>query len=399
MGRRTGHRGWRGSDVSLHPDRRGGFHPAAGLAAVAELGTDGRLLRLTLPGHPVRPEPAPARPFGWASVLAAVELESERRTVAGGVRSGSTRGRAAHRARAARGRHAGRDALAGAHLLLREQRAPDAGRWNGGSLPSAGPLPGGGLGAAPGRRAPAEERRLLGPEATDPWGPTGRQRGSWSGCCARRSSEAARIWCWSTRAVWCSRRTRRGAAWEIRTTPESRPFGAFIDWALTAGPGATGPWGWGWRAARISRSKSSTRRARWSWTAPSRRSSSRCHLQVRGARLLDDGEVFYVPKDVRIGPRGASASARTGYKYVVARSPAQPASGDRTAAGPPRSRLTTRRKCARLKRAPMTGKASVTGASAVQRSGHLGGCGRASRRTARSRSTRSAPGWTRRRRR
>ena len=32
-----------------------------------------------------------------------------------------------------------------------------------------------------------------------------------------------------------------------------------------------------------------------------------CHLQARGARLLDDGEVFYVPKDVRIGPRGASA--------------------------------------------------------------------------------------------
>ena len=52
-----------------------------------------------------------------------------------------------------------------------------------------------------------------------------------------------------------------------------------------------------------------------------------CHLQVRGARLLEDGEVFYVPKDVRIGPRGASASARTGYKYVVARPPAQPASG------------------------------------------------------------------------
>ena len=52
-----------------------------------------------------------------------------------------------------------------------------------------------------------------------------------------------------------------------------------------------------------------------------------CHLQVSGARLLDDGEVFYVPKDVRIGPRGASASSRTGYKYVVARPPVQPITG------------------------------------------------------------------------
>ena len=50
-----------------------------------------------------------------------------------------------------------------------------------------------------------------------------------------------------------------------------------------------------------------------------------CHLQAREARLLEDGEVFYVPKDVRVGPRGASATARTGYKYLVARPPAQPA--------------------------------------------------------------------------
>jgi hypothetical protein len=60
-----------------------------------------------------------------------------------------------------------------------------------------------------------------------------------------------------------------------------------------------------------------------------------CHLQVREARLLDDGEIFYVPKDVRIGPRGASASSRTGYKYVVARPPAQPLTG----AARPRVRL------------------------------------------------------------
>ena len=42
-----------------------GFHPAAGLSAVAELGADGSLVRLTLPGHPVRAEAPPARPFGW----------------------------------------------------------------------------------------------------------------------------------------------------------------------------------------------------------------------------------------------------------------------------------------------------------------------------------------------
>jgi hypothetical protein len=47
--------------------------------------------------------------------------------------------------------------------------------------------------------------------------------------------------------------------------------------------------------------------------------------------LLEDGEVFYVPKDVRIGPRGATASARTGYKYLVARKATGP--------GEPRGRV------------------------------------------------------------
>src|SRR5262249_13009984 len=51
-----------------------GFHPAPGLSAVAELGADGNLLRLTLPGHPLRAEPPPARPFGWATVLVPAEL-------------------------------------------------------------------------------------------------------------------------------------------------------------------------------------------------------------------------------------------------------------------------------------------------------------------------------------
>ena len=46
-----------------------GFHPVPGLAAMAELGSDGSLLRLTLPAHPVRAEPPAARPFGWATAL------------------------------------------------------------------------------------------------------------------------------------------------------------------------------------------------------------------------------------------------------------------------------------------------------------------------------------------
>jgi hypothetical protein len=52
-----------------------------------------------------------------------------------------------------------------------------------------------------------------------------------------------------------------------------------------------------------------------------------CHLQARESRLLADGEVFYVPKDVRIGPRGVSASSRTGYKYLVSRRGAPSAGG------------------------------------------------------------------------
>ena len=53
-----------------------------------------------------------------------------------------------------------------------------------------------------------------------------------------------------------------------------------------------------------------------------------CHLQARASRLLADGEVFYVPKDVRIGPRGASAASPTGYKYVVSRRTVASAGGE-----------------------------------------------------------------------
>ena len=35
--------------------------------------------------------------------------------------------------------------------------------------------------------------------------------------------------------------------------------------------------------------------------------------------VQQEAEVFYIPKDVRIGPRAATATARTGYKYLVHR--------------------------------------------------------------------------------
>jgi hypothetical protein len=44
-----------------------------------------------------------------------------------------------------------------------------------------------------------------------------------------------------------------------------------------------------------------------------------CMLQVRENRFLADGELFHVPKDVRVGARGASATSRTGYRYFAHR--------------------------------------------------------------------------------
>jgi len=116
---------------------------------------------------------------------------------------------------------------------------------------------------------------------------------------------------------------------------EARPFGAFIDWALLPDRSRYRTLGMGVAGGEDLEIEIVHPESEVELDSAESALLFACHLQVRGARLLEDGEVFYVPKDVRIGPRGASASSRTGYKYVVARPPPQPVSG----AARPRVRL------------------------------------------------------------
>jgi len=307
-----------------------GFHPVPGLSAVAELGTDGSLLRLTLPGHPVRLEPAGARPFGWATVLVSSELGSS-----------SARWQEALGPELPSGARLTARALPeggtlvelrwpDAHLLLRERRTADHGELESRLAPGSPALPTTLWELLPAGVFPAEERRLLGPEATDPWAAAGVSRvlvrvlraALRAGGTYLVLEHAGRLLLGADEALG-----RLGEPEDL----EARPFGAFIDWALTPDRRRYRTFGMAVAGGEDLEIEILHPTSEVELDSAESALLFGCHLQARGARLLDDGEVFYVPKDVRIGPRGATATARTGYKYVVER----PLSGP----GEPRGRV------------------------------------------------------------
>ncbi|HET9037362.1 MAG TPA: hypothetical protein VFN45_14210 [Myxococcaceae bacterium] len=303
-----------------------GFHPAAGLSAVAELGSDGNLVRLTLPGHPVRADPPGTRPFGWASVLVDGELGPSGPRWQATLERGLPQGARLTARALPEGGTLVEARWPGAHLLIRERRAEDLTGLERRLVPAAGPLPAVAWEVLPAGVLPVEERRMLGPEAADPWAPAGSTRllvqvlraALDAGGTYLLLGHAGRLLLAADEA-----RSRLGDPEDA----ESRPFGAFIDWALT--PDRSRYRTLGMAVAGGEDLEVDILHSGSEVELDSAESALLfgCHLQVRGARLLEDGEVFYVPKDVRIGPRGASASARTGYKYLVARPPPQPVTG------------------------------------------------------------------------
>jgi hypothetical protein len=302
-----------------------GFHPATGLSAVAQLGPDGNLLRLTLPGHPIRIEPAPSRPFGWASVLTPVELGPSGARWQTALGSGLPGGARLTARALPEGGTLVEARWPGAHLLVRERRA-DLGGLELRLVPRVGTPPPVAWEVLPAGVLPAEERRLLGPEAADPWGASGATRllvrvlrGALDGGGTHLVLEHA------GRLVLAGE-DARGRLADPEDT-ESRPFGAFIDWALTPDRRSYRTMGMAVAGGEDLEIEIVHRDGEVELDSAESALLFGCHLQVRGARLLEDGEIFYVPKDVRIGPRGASASSRTGYKYVVARPPAQTVTG------------------------------------------------------------------------
>jgi hypothetical protein len=180
-----------------------------------------------------------------------------------------------------------------------------------------------------------EERRLLGPDATDPWAaPSGVTRllvrvlraALQGGGTHLVLGHAGRLLLTADEA-----RSRLGDPDDA----EARAFGAFIDWALLPDRSLYRTLGMGVAGGEDLEIEIVHPESEVELDSAESALLFGCHLQVRGARLLEDGEVFYVPKDVRIGPRGASASSRTGYKYVVVRPTPQQVGG----AARPRVRL------------------------------------------------------------
>jgi len=295
-----------------------GFHPAEGLEAIAEVAADGSLRRLTLPGHPVREEPAPGRPFGWMTALTARCLGANpaawQTLLGAALPSGARLGVQA----LAEGETLLEARWPGAHVLLRERPFSAGSDLERRLLPLSASLPEVGWELLPAPVLPGEERRLLGAEAVDPWGPDGaaRRAGRWvraliaGGASHLVLEHAGRL------VLLASEAAQRFGDLD---DPEVRPFGAMIDWALEPGHGRYRTLGMGAAGGEDLEIAITHPTSEVELDSAESALLFACHLQVRQARLLEDGEVFYVPKDVRIGPKGATATARTGYKYLVHR--------------------------------------------------------------------------------
>jgi hypothetical protein len=165
---------------------------------------------------------------------------------------------------------------------------------------------------------PAEERRLLGAAFPDPWGEEGT---------LRRASRLVRALLLSGGRGLVLHRAgqlaleREDALRRLGDLedPSVRPFGAWIDWALTEDRHAYRTLGMatlGGEDVEISLSKPD---AEVELDSAESALLFACMLQVRENRFLADGELFHVPKDVRVGARGASATSRTGYRYFAHR--------------------------------------------------------------------------------
>ena len=302
-----------------------GFHPAQGLFVVAELGADGSLLRLTLPGHPTRAEPALPRPFGWASVLTAAELGPSGARWQAALGPGLPTGARLTARALPQGGTLVEARWPGAHLLVRERRA-DLGGLELRLLPEQGLPPPVTWEVLPAGVLPAEERRLLGPEAADPWAPTGAARLLVRILRAALDAGGTHVVLEHAGRLVLGADEARGRLSDPDDA-ESRAFGAFIDWALTPDRSIYRTLGMSVAGGDDLEIEVLHQDSEVELDSAESALLFGCHLQVRAGRLLEDGEVFYVPKDVRIGPRGATASARTGYKYAVVRTAAQSADG------------------------------------------------------------------------
>jgi hypothetical protein len=323
MDTRGGSGGLRLADGTFIPFRleaATGFVPAVGLSVVAQLAEDGSVARLHLPAHPSKPEPLALMNLSWVSVLrgaALPEAPAELQALFGSVGVPSPRVASFPRDGAGRRRvelvwplmHmllTETDGALGLDTMDRRNVSPEfaAGSHTVTLLPAA--------------VDPSEERRALGEGFADPWGDQGT---------LRRASRVVRA---LLAPAGCGLVLHRAGQLVLEREdalrrlgdledPDVRPFGAWVDWALTSDRSAYRTLGMPTLGGEDVEIAVTNPDAEVEVDSAESALLFACMLQVRENRFLKDGELFHVPKDVRVGARGASASSRTGYRYFAHR--------------------------------------------------------------------------------
>jgi hypothetical protein len=309
-----------GTVASFRLDAATGFVPLEGLSVIAQLAADGLVTRVHLPAHPTKPDPLPSPDVSWVSVLRDAALPEEPvrlQALLGGV--GLPRPRISSFPRDAFGRRRLELVWPLSHMLLTETHRPFELEGVDRRSLSAGFSSGShSVALLPAAVDPAEERRLLGPAFPDPWAEQGT---------LRRASRLVRALLLDAGRGLVLHRAghlaleREDALRRLGDLedPVVRPFGAWVDWALTPDRRAYRTLGMATLGAEDVEIALSNPDAEVEVDSAESALLFACMLQVRESRFLSDGELFHVPKDVRVGARGASATSRTGYRYFVHR--------------------------------------------------------------------------------
>ena len=309
-----------GTLASFRLEAATGFVPVAGLSVVAQLDADGVVAHVHLPAHPSKPDPLPSLDASWVTVLREVPLPEEPAALQAlfeGV--GLPRPRIATFPRNAGGRRTVEVVWPLMHMLLTEAEGTLGLQTADRRALSAGFAPGSHtVTLLPAAVDPADERRLLGPAFADPWGDEGT---------LRRASRLVRTLLRAGGRGLVLHRAgdlaleREDALRRLGDLEDSavRPFGAWVDWALTEDRRAYRTLGMATLGGEDVEISLKNPDADVELDSAESALLFACMLQVRENRFLADGELFHVPKDVRVGARGASATSRTGYRYFAHR--------------------------------------------------------------------------------
>jgi hypothetical protein len=309
-----------GTLTSFRLDCATGFVPVAGLSVVAQLDTDGSVVRVHLPAHPSKPDPLPLADKSWVTVLRDAPLPKDAAQLQALLEPvGTPRPRLAGYPTDAAGRRLVELVWPQSHMLLIETEGPYPLEATDRRALSPGFSAGShAVALLPAAVDPADERRLLGDGFEDPWAEEGT---------LRRASRLLRALLVSGgRGIVLHRAGHLVLEAEdvVRRLgdlgdPDVRPFGAWVDWALTPDRRAYRTLGMATLGGEDVEIALANPDAEVEVDSAESALLFACMLQVRENRFLADGELFHVPKDVRVGARGASATSRTGYRYLAHR--------------------------------------------------------------------------------